>query len=363
MTIVFMGSDPISYGFLRALLSAEDISVRAIVTQPDRRQGKKMQESAFRTLLRENSIDIEQFLPININKPDHPEIPIGPDNPDPIRQLADYNADVFVVVAYGQYLGKRVRSLPRHGCLNMHLSLLPELRGAAPIQRAILSGAPQTGVTAMQISKGIDAGDMYGQVALDILPTDNHETLSERLIEAGIPLMLQTLRALANGTAVATPQDASRATEAAKILADEWLLDWSEPAEVLERRIRAFAPRPGCTGYLPPLNGYPPPEAFSNPALLRKYWGPVLKVLAAEILPELAPMEARPGEIVAIDKKGIVVATGDHHAMRLTSVRPDGKPRPLDGPSFVNGYRSKLHVGDRLDPDPRNALSQDDCPC
>lgn len=345
-----MGSDPISYGFLRALLAEEDMDVRLIVTQPDRRQGKKMQESAFRALLRENGVQIEQFLPENINRPQEEG------GPDPVEKLASYEADLFIVVAYGQFLGKRVRSLPRFGCLNMHLSLLPELRGAAPIQRAILSGAPQTGVSAMQIARLMDGGDVYGQVAVDILPTDNHETLTDHLIAAGTPLMLETIRALRTGTAVATPQDHSRATEAPKLSADEWFLDWSEPAEAIDRRVRAFAPKPGCTGYLPPLNGLPPPEALANPELLRKYWGPVLKILAVETLSDPAPAAAMPGEIIAIEKKGVVVATGDHRAMRLVSVRPDGKPRPLDGASFVNGYRSKLKVGDRLDPDPRSLL-------
>ena len=350
MTVVFMGSDPISYEYLRALLDAEDVEVRAIVTKPDRRLGQKMQESAFRERLRKERIAIEQFCPENINRPERPE------DPDPIEKLASYEADLFVVVAYGQFLGKRVRSLPRHGCLNMHLSLLPELRGAAPIQRAILNGAARTGVTAMQISRVMDGGDVYGQVAVDILPDDNHETLTRKLVEAGRPLMLETIRALKAGTAVATPQDESRATEAPKVLADEWLIDWAEPAEALDRRVRAFAPKPGCTGYLPPLNGAPPPEALHNPELLRKYTGPVLKILAIEILPDPAPAAARPGEIVAIGKKGLVVATGDHRAVRLALVRPDGKPRPLDGASFVNGYRSKLRVGDCLDPDPRNLL-------
>ncbi len=345
-----MGSDPISYEYLRALLDAEDVDVRAIVTKPDHRLGQKMQESAFRAKLRAEGVSIEQFMPENVNRPERPE------DPDPVARLAAYEADLFVVVAYGQFLGKRVRSLPRHGCLNMHLSLLPELRGAAPIQRAILSGAARTGVSAMQISREMDGGDIYGQVAVDILPTDNHETLTRKLIDAGLPLMLDTIRALGAGTAVATPQDASRATEAPKVSADEWLIDWTEPAEALDRRVRAFSPKPGCTGYLPPLNGMPPPEAFHNPQLLKKYWGPVLKILAIEILPDAAPEAARPGEIIAIDKKGLVAATGDHRAVRLVSVRPDGKPRPLDGPSFVNGYRSKLRIGDCLDPDPRNLL-------
>ena len=347
MTLAFMGSDPISYEFLRPLLKEDDMEVRVIVTQPDRRLGRKMQQSAFRKLLVRDNVDIPILDPQNINFRPHE----AGDPPAPAAALAAYGADLFVVVAYGQFIAKHVRDLPRFGCLNMHLSLLPEWRGAAPIQRAILSGATRTGVSAMRIARDMDAGDVYGQAEVPILPDDNHETLTARLVEAGIPLMLKTIRALGAGTAVATPQDHSRATEARKVVAEEWLLNWSEPAEDIGRRVRAFAPRPGCTGYLPPLNGPPPPEALVNPALLSRYSGPLLKILAVEILPDPAPDAATPGEIVAIRKDGIVVASGDHRCVRLASVRPDGKST-MDGAAFVNGYRSKLHVGDRLDPDP-----------
>ena len=127
-----MGSDPISYEYLSALLDAEDVEVRAIVTKPDRRLGQKMQESAFRERLRKERIAIEQFCPENINRPERPE------DPDPIEKLASYEADLFVVVAYGQFLGKRVRSLPRHGCLNMHLSLLKVIFSMLQIYKIVM---------------------------------------------------------------------------------------------------------------------------------------------------------------------------------------------------------------------------------
>lgn len=360
MRIVFMGSDPLSLPFLGRLLSEKDVEVCAVVTQPPRRQGQRWQESAFLHEVRARGLVREIYTPIKASRPPKKEEVdrYGPraDTRDPIQVLSAYAPDLIVLVAYGQILSRRVLDIPPLGCLNIHLSLLPELRGAGPIQQALLDGLPRTGVSAMRMTAGMDEGPVYGQTPIDILPTDNRGSLTARLVDAGLDLLSATLRALAGGTAVATPQDDSRATYTRKFTTDDWLLDWTQSADEIDRRVRAFSPHPGCTGYLPPLNGAPPPEAVANPDKLRHYWGAVLKILAVEVLPGEAPPNAAPGEIVAVEKRGFVVASGDHRPVRLTLVRPDGKQKYLDGPNFVNGYRSKLHPGARLDPDPRNLL-------
>lgn len=336
--VVFMGSDPISCHFLRALVAAEDMDVRLVVTKPDVEQGRRVQRCAVRQTMADEGMAPDVFMPERLNEDAS------------VTRIAAAAPQVIVVVAYGKILGSRILAMPPLGCLNIHMSLLPALRGADPITRAILNGHPVTGVTAMRMERGLDSGPIYAQRSTPVRPDDNHDTLAERLTSLGVPLMLETIRSLRSGTAVATPQDESLATEAPKRSAEEWMIDWGETAEAIDRRVRAFSPRPACTAYLPPsaeLRGQPLP---ADPARLRALVGPVLKVSGVEVLPDPAPDGARPSQIVAIEKRGVVVATGGGGCVRLTQVRPFGKPRTLSGPEFVNGYRNKLRVGDKLYP-------------
>ena len=338
LPLIFMGSDPISCPFLRALLAAEDLEVRLVVTKKDVELGRRVQACAVHKMIGDERVPVDVFMPDRLN------------DDESVTRLASCSAQLIVVVAYGKILGSRILSMPPLGCLNVHLSLLPALRGAAPITRAILDGLPRTGVTAMRMTRGLDCGPVYAQRATDIRPDDNHDTLAERLTELGVPLMLETIRALRDGTAAATEQDDSLATEAPKLVADEWMINWGEDAEAIERRVRAFAPRPACTAYLPPsaeLSGARPPV---DPAQFRALVGPVVKVFGVEVVPDPAPAGARPSQIVAIEKRGVVVAAGDGRCVRLTQVKPFGKPRVLTGAEFVNGYRSKLRVGDKMYP-------------
>ena len=341
LPLVFMGSDPISCPFLRALLAAEDLDVRLVVTKNDKEVGRRVQSCALRCMVRKEGIDqkVEVIAPTVLNAD------------DTVRRIAECEPQLIVVVAYGKILKAPILSTPPLGCLNMHLSLLPSLRGAAPITRAILNGLPRTGVTAMRMAEGLDNGPIYAQRTTDIRPDDNHDTLTARLVELGVPLMLETIRSLRDGTAVATAQDDSLATEAKKLKRDEWVINWGEDADAIERRVRAFAPDPACTAYLPPKPGFHEQlRAPTDAATFRSLVGPVLKVLGVEVLPDPAPAEARPSQIVAIEKKGVVVAAGDGRCVRLTCVKPFGKPRPLNGAEFVNGYRSKMNVGDKMYP-------------
>lgn len=325
-----MGSDELSCGFLEALLDARELRVRAVVTQPDRPCGRhlRLQPCAVRAWILEHSLPLEVLTPPKVNAP------------EVLEALAALRPDAVVVVAYGQFLGSRLLQLPPRGCVNLHLSLLPALRGAAPIVRAILEGLPETGVTAMRMDRGMDTGDILGRRALAIAPDDTTASLTQRLVALGRDLMLDTLARLREGTVQPIPQDHARATYAPKIQKDEWLLDWSRPAEAVCRTVRAFHPRPGCTTFLPagPVKGGAQPL---QP-------GPLLKVLRAEVASDI-PTRQPPGSVLAMQDCPIIAA-GEGTAVRLLEVRTEGRPRTISGQEFVNGYRQRVRVGDRFFP-------------
>ncbi len=333
-----MGADELSCGFLDALLGASELRVRAIVTQPDRPSGRhlRLQACPVRAMVLERSLGVEVLTPVNVNAP------------EALQAIAALSPEVVVVVAYGQLLKQPLLELPPLGCLNMHLSLLPALRGAAPIVRAILEGHAETGVTAMQMDRGMDSGDILGAVRTAVMPDDTAGTLTRRLTALGSGLMLRTLAAMRDGTPTRTPQDASRATFAPKLRKDEWLLDWSRPAEVVCRTVRAFNPKPGATTFLPP-------EPSDDQPLRQP--GRLLKVLQAVPDGE-APSGTPPGTVVRM-RHGLWVAAGDGRCVRLLEVRSEGRPRSITGAEFVNGYRAKVREGDRFFPGLSTVI--DDC--
>jgi methionyl-tRNA formyltransferase len=324
-----MGTDEISCGFLDALLGAGGVSVRAIVTQPDRPSGRHLKRvlGPVRAMVLERSLSIDVLTPPNVN------------TPAVLEDLGARRPDAIVVVAYGQFLGKRLLALPRLGCVNLHLSLLPALRGASPITRAILSGLAETGVTAMMMDAGMDSGDILGSCATPIGPDDTYGTLAARLVEQGRELMLATLRALEAGTATRTPQDHAAATFAPKLQKDEWLIDWANPAEAVCRAVRAFNPKPACTTFLPP-----DPKGGATP----NQPGGLLKVLRAVVEGD-APRTTPPGTVVSM-QGGPLIAAGDGRCVRMLEVRPEGRPRAMSGADFVNGYRQRVREGDLLFP-------------
>ena len=326
-----MGSDTLSCTFLTALIHAPDVDVAAVVTQPDRERGRRMQvlPGPVKELALMHCKPV--FSPVKVNEPEFL---------DTLRHLAP---DVIVVMAYGQFLGKTLLALPRLGCVNLHVSILPRHRGASPIQYAILQGDRETGVTAMMMDPGMDTGDILGIVRREIRPDDTTGSLGLELVKQGADLMLDVLRGLDAGTAVRNPQDAALATYAPKIAKEQALVEWSAPAASIERMIRAFNPKPCCHTFLP---SGPDPSCCATP-------GALLKILRAAVEtppPELpsAPPPA-PGTVLAM-KRGPLVATGDGLALRLLEVLPEGKPRAMTGQDFANGYAKKLAVGDRLFP-------------
>ncbi|MBQ3810746.1 MAG: methionyl-tRNA formyltransferase [Kiritimatiellae bacterium] len=324
LRVVFMGSDTLSCPFLRALAESPDVEVAAVVTQPDRGRGRHLRVTPGPVK--------ELALSLGICVIDPPKV----NEEFVVETLAGLGIDAIVVMAYGQIVGDAILDLPRLGCVNLHVSLLPRWRGAAPIQRAILAGDARTGVTAMLMDRGMDTGDTLGSVACDIAPDDTTGSVAAKLCDAGCGLMLDTLRALDRGDAVRVPQDGSLATKAPKIRKEEAWLDWSLSAAENERKVRAFFPKPGAATWIPPAS----PGGR----------GLLVKVLRArvETLPRGMAL-ALPGTLLELDQqKGPLVAGGAGKALRLVEVLPEGRPRPMDGGSFANGYRARIPIGVRL---------------
>jgi methionyl-tRNA formyltransferase len=234
-----------------------------------------------------------------------------------IEEIRALQPHAIVVMAYGQILPREVLEIPRIACLNLHASLLPRWRGAAPIQAAIAVGDPETGITAMYMAEDLDTGDILLQRRIDILPTDTGGSLHDRLAQIAPETLLEALQMLANGNAPRIPQDNALATYAPKLTRDDGKIDWSEPAEIIERKIRAFNPWPG---------------AFTEIAApgARK-----LKIFSAAIV----DLSGKPGEFLRGEKE-LIVAAGKN-ALALNEVQPEGKRR-MDAAAFLRGHASIL---------------------
>jgi methionyl-tRNA formyltransferase len=228
---VFMGSPDFAVPALRALAGA--YPVVGVVTQPDRPSGRGMTLSPPPVKVAAQELGIEVFQPEKLR------------TPEALAQLQAWNPDLIVVAAFGQILRPNVLDLPKFGCINIHASLLPRWRGAAPIQASILAGDNQTGITIMKMDPGLDTGPMLSQKAIEILPTDTGGSLFEKLSALGGDLLLETLPRYLGGQLQPQPQPEDGVTYAGMIKKEDGLLDFTHPALELERRIRAFSPWPG----------------------------------------------------------------------------------------------------------------------
>jgi methionyl-tRNA formyltransferase len=300
LRLVFAGTPEFAAVALRALVEQTPHRLVAVYTQPDRPagRGRQLQLSPVKKYSINQRLTI--FQPPTLK------------NPEAIAELADLAPDLMIVAAYGLLLPAPVLRIPRLGCVNIHASLLPRWRGAAPIQRAILAGDAQTGITLMQMDEGLDTGPMLLQKSCPIGPQDTAASLTARLADLGAQCLLEALPALAQGTLPAMPQDPASAIYARKIDKSEGRLDWSQAAGTLERQIRAFNPQPGCYGSLK---------------------GQELKIWSASAL--TGHSSATPGEVLAASKQGIDVATGQG-ILRLTHVQAPSK-RAMSAAEFVNG--------------------------
>jgi methionyl-tRNA formyltransferase len=324
LRVVFAGTPEFAAAALAAIHAA-GFAVPLVLTQPDRPAGRgmKLTASPVKRYAVEQGLKVAQptLLRRSGKYPEEASAAI-----DLLRATPH---DVMVVAAYGLILPQEVLDIAPHGSINIHASLLPRWRGAAPIHRAIEAGDAETGITLMQMDAGLDTGAMIREARTVILPNDTTGTLHDRLAQLGADLVVQALRDLEReGTLPATKQPDEGATYAAKIAKHEAALDWRRPADALARQIRAFDPFPGASGTLD---------------------GAAVKIWAAEVLE--MPANPEPGAIVDVSAEGVVVACGEG-ALRLTQLqKPGGKRLPVR--EFLAGF--PLAQGQRFAPAPSDA--------
>ncbi len=316
MRVGFAGTPEFSKLALQAILRA-GFEVPLVLTQPDRPSGRglKLTPSAVKQLALEHALPVIQPRSLRLDGK-YPEDALAAQ-----LSLQQAQLDVLVVAAYGLILPAWVLQTPRHGCLNIHASLLPRWRGAAPIQRAIEAGDTQTGVTIMQMDEGLDTGPMLMVEPLNIEPDDNASSLHDKLAEQGARLIVQALQALPSGSLIATPQPETGATYAAKLDKAEAALQLHAPAELLARRIRAFNPVPGATIRLP---GIPEPV---------KVWNAVS--ISDDTSVKIGQTEDV-AHVINASPDGIDVATGKGVLRLLELQRPGGKRQPAS--AFIAGW-------------------------
>ncbi len=308
LRLIFAGTPDFAAEALHALIQSPH-EIVAVYTQPDRPagRGQKLTPSPVKQLALQHQLTVLQ--------------PVSLKTAEATAQLRALDADVMVVAAYGLILPPEVLEIPRYGCLNIHASLLPRWRGAAPIQRAILAGDSETGITIMQMDKGLDTGAMLLKLTCPITGKDTAASLHDRLASLGAEAIITALDQLP--TLTATPQDDREATYAAKLTKQEAVIDWHRPAEELDRQIRAFNP-------------WPVAQTRVN--------GQTLRIWSAQSLTDKANVP--PGTVIGCDKQGIDIACGEG-VLRLTWLQPAGS-KPMDVAAFLNGRPDWLTPGKQL---------------
>ena len=307
-----MGTAELSGASLEKLFGDKRYSVLAVVTQPDKPKGRdlKLTPSPVKVLAEKLNLPVLQPLKARDEKF--------------ISELRELKPDLIVVVAYGQILPQTILDLPPFGCLNVHTSLLPKYRGAAPIQWAIADGEPETGVTIMKMDAGLDTGAILSMRHTPIWPTDDSQILHDRLAQLGAELLIETISTFVAGKISPQAQPAEGLTYAAKIKKEDGHIDWNLPAQKIWNRLRAFTPWPGAFTFL---------KTELKPQLL-KIW----KV-------EVVGKSGSAGTILSADKTGIVVSCGEN-ALRILELQREGGKR-LTAEQFLAGF--PLKVGDRFE--------------
>ena len=305
-----MGTAELSCASLEKLARDKSYSVVAVVTQPEKPKGRelKLTPSPVKVLAEKLNVPVLQ--------------PPRARDEKFIGELLELNPDLIVVVAYGQILPPAILELPRFGCLNVHTSLLPKYRGAAPIQWAIASGDAETGVTIMKMDAGLDTGPVLSTRRTPILPADDSQLLHDRLAQLGAELLVETIPDYVAGKIQAQPQTLEGSSYAAKIKKEDGKIDWHQPATQIWNRLRAFTPWPGAFTFL---------QAEPKPQLL--------KIWKAEVVENHGPT----GTVLTADKNGIVVGCGKD-ALRILELQREGGRR-LTAEQFLAGFPLKAGAG------------------
>ncbi|REG83846.1 methionyl-tRNA formyltransferase [Marinomonas pollencensis] len=313
LRIVFAGTPEFAAVSLQALLDKQqqnNYQLVGVYTQPDRPSGRghKLVASPVKQLAIEH--DIPVFQPLNFKAEEDK------------TALAQLNADIMIVAAYGIILPKAVLDTPKLGCLNVHGSILPRWRGAAPIHRALIAGDKTTGITIMQMDVGLDTGDMLLKAYCDIKPTDTSASLHDQLAKLGGEALVEALEKLKKGELVAEKQDDSLSNYAAKLTKQEGDIQWNQDAELIERQVRGLSPWP---------------SAFTKTS------EGVMKIHGAE-LASLDASSATPGEVLVVSKEGVIVATGQG-SVRITEVQFAGGKRMKVQDALNGKHKAALQIG------------------
>ncbi len=338
MKIVFAGTPHFAARHLEALIESEH-QVAAVITQPDKpgKRGKELVPSPVKVIAQEFKLSLLQ--------------------PERLRtaDLRVYQADIIAVVAYGQILQPALLNLPQFGCINVHASLLPKWRGAAPIQRALLAGDTRTGITIIQMDPGIDTGDILATEATPIAPDDTSLSLQSRLADLGAGLLLRVLNQIEAGEAKALPQPSGTGAYADKILPQEACIDWTASPQMIDRQIRAFNPEPVAYGYLhqndlhqSDLNQSDLHQNDLNQSDLgQKAPEPMRVRFQSAVLKDWSHTRP-PGEVLSVTNDGVAVALSSG-ALVITRIQlPIGKGTVLTGQDLLNARKNLIYPGVRF---------------
>ncbi|MCR2820773.1 methionyl-tRNA formyltransferase [Lederbergia panacisoli] len=310
--IVFMGTPDFSVPVLRSLIE-NGFDILAVVTQPDRPVGRKK-------VLTPPPVKVEaERHGIHVLQPERIR------DEQSANEIINLNPDLIVTAAYGQILPTSILEAPKYGCINVHASLLPELRGGAPIHYSILQGKEKTGITIMYMVDKLDAGDIISQVEVPISEDDNVGTLHDKLSIAGSDLLMDTIPKLILGEIKARPQDHDKATFAHNIKREQEKINWQDDGEKIYNQIRGLCPWP---------------VAYTT------FQGQVWKVWKAEKITVSAGH--RPGEIILMEQDGFIISTGNNIGIRILELQPAGKKK-MSAQQFLHGAGNDIHIGSRLD--------------
>lgn len=301
--IVYMGTPDFAVEPLEAIIKA-GYEVAAVVTQPDKQKGrgKEVKMTPVKECALRHGIPV--FQPVKIKEP------------EAVAELEKYQADLFVVAAFGQLLSEEILNMPEYGCINIHASLLPAYRGAAPIQWAVLNGEKESGVTIMQMDKGLDTGDMLLKRSVELSPKETGDSLHDKLMHLGAELIVEALPKLEKGELIPEKQKDELSSYAKKLTKAMGQIDWSKDAVSLERWIRG-------------LNSWPSAYTF--------FGGKTLKIWEAQVAEENGAQKAEPGQVVSVSREGFTVACGQG-ALQILSLQLEGKKRVLTK-EFLLGYQ------------------------